>query len=122
MEHGTDAELMFDWIGGNAYGPPASPQTEQKPSYEEFWANMYQNKYQSTISKARENLRNFYFRAKNVTALSVFGATNKTSENVAWHIRRGDVGIDPILDGKGNRYTSNDQIGIDPILDGKGNR
>mmetsp|Transcript_94681 Transcript_94681/g.267723 ORF Transcript_94681/g.267723 Transcript_94681/m.267723 type:complete len:308 (-) Transcript_94681:65-988(-) len=104
--HDVRMDEMFDWVGGSKLGPPAdSHRTNQLYGCPNVWWSGF--KFTGS-EEAAQNVRDAYFQTlKEDASLNLFAATaSSTSENVAWHIRRGDVG-----QLSGSRYTSNDKIG-----------
>lgn len=103
--HNVSMPYMFDWVGGSELGPPATPQTEVK----HHWTlNALGDVSPNTI----KHVRDAYFNSEDKRALNLFAGTTGASENIAWHIRRGDVD-----EGKGKRFTSNADIeqGLDTL-------
>jgi hypothetical protein len=93
--HGVLMYNMFYWVGGSEFGPPATSQTEQV-MYCNGWAeyDKYTHEQQQIFNEARDHARDSYFkRTKPIhESLNLFGEISGSSEKVAWHIRRGDVG------------------------------
>lgn len=109
--HGISMREMFDWVGGSELGPPATSKT-QKIRHMLTWdpRTLIDNaEKESLLNNQVRRVRDAYFRSRhNDASINLFTATTNmelSKENVAWHIRRGDVDERQRV-----RYTSNAQI------------
>jgi hypothetical protein len=106
--HGVALDEMFQMVGGSEYGPPATSQTERikNVAWQKF--DLSKGAQRHIFDAAHNNIRRFYFQHTKPLheSLNLFDGGGGASRNVAWHIRRGDVGPSKNL----KRYLSNEEI------------
>lgn len=105
---GVPMDEMFQWVGGAEFGPPATSQTTRFKHCAGWTAYCECAPEQRHLFvETRKRIREYYFddTKHHNESLNLFGEGNGRTENVAWHIRRGDVGPS-----SGVRYLSNVEI------------
>lgn len=105
--HGVAMDEMFQMVGGSDYGPPATSQTELLHRVHWERCDRHTCAKQHLFDRAHDNIRRYYFHHTNPhhESLNLFDGGSGASKNVAWHIRRGDVGP-----ASGKRYLSDAEI------------
>jgi len=105
---GVPMSEMFQWVGGSEFGPPATSQTARRDRKRWETFDLHSQTQRDIFMEARKRIRDYYFEhtKRHNESLNLFGEGNGASENVAWHIRRGDVGMDIGAE----RYITNDEI------------
>jgi len=108
---GVPMSDMFRWVGGSEFGPQATSQTAPLERHKWDTFDLHSHDQQRIFMEAQERIRGYYFEhtKRHDDSLNLLGEGNMASENVAWHIRRGDIGTEANDDGS-TRYITNDEI------------